>query len=218
MHLILFGPPGAGKGTQAKRLEQSLNVPHLSTGDMLRSARRAGTELGAKAASYMDAGQLVPDSLVIDLIRERLALPDCATGFLLDGFPRTVAQAEELDRMLAVCRREIDRVVSIEVTDDEIVQRIVGRWSCPVCGAVYHQVTMPSRVSGICDQDGAALVQRADDTEFTVRDRLAAFRQQTSPLKELYRSRGLLREVEGTDSPDVVTANILAQLGDGPAA
>lgn len=217
MNLILYGPPGAGKGTQAKRLETTLGVPQLSTGDMLRIARREGSELGQRAAAFMDSGQLVPDSLVIDLIRHRIGSKDCAGGFILDGFPRTVAQADALDEMLVGLGRTIDAVVSIEVSDDEIVRRIVGRLSCGACGTVYHEMSMPPRVPGQCDHDGSVLVQRADDTEPTVRSRLGAFRSQTSPLKELYGSRGLLLEVRGDVPPDEVTRGILTGLrhGDG---
>lgn len=213
MRLILFGAPGAGKGTQAKRLESALGAPQLSTGDMLRAARRAGTELGHMAARFMDQGQLVPDEVVVGLIAERIDAPDCGNGFLLDGFPRTLAQADALDEMLRKKDQRIDHVVSIEVADAAIVERVSGRRSCPDCGAVYHVRSLPPRAEGKCDHDGADLVQRPDDTEATIRSRLDAFRAQTAPLKSHYSERGLLVAVNGDESPDTVTQSILSVLG-----
>lgn len=213
MRLILFGAPGAGKGTQAKRLEASMGIPQLSTGDMLRAARRAGSELGQMAARFMDLGQLVPDDVVVGLIAERIEAADCKDGFLLDGFPRTVAQAEALDKMLGDKGQSIDRVISIEVADAAIVDRVTGRRSCPECGTVYHVSAMPPREAGRCDHDGAELVQRPDDTEETVVSRLNAFRAQTAPLKERYGEQNLLSAVDGDASPDAVTDSILRALG-----
>lgn len=213
MRLILFGPPGAGKGTQAKRLEAKLGTPQLSTGDMLRAARREGTELGRKAAEFMDNGLLVPDEVVVGLIAERIEKPDAQAGFLLDGFPRTVPQAEALDAMLAAKGQHIDRVLSIEVPDENIVRRLSARRSCPQCNAVYHLEHMPPKVEGTCDRDGAALVQREDDRPETIKRRLEAFHAQTAPLKQLYKDRGLLVEVDGTKTPDAVFAAILEALG-----
>lgn len=213
MRLILFGAPGAGKGTQAKRLESSLGTPQLSTGDMLRAARRAGTELGRLAAEFMDRGQLVPDDVVVGLIAERIEATDCQNGFLLDGFPRTLAQADALDAMLQQKGQGIDRVVSIEVADVAIVDRVTGRRSCPECGTVYHLRSLRPKTDGKCDHDGANLMQRPDDTESTVQSRLDAFRAQTAPLKEHYRGRDLLVEVNGDQSPDTVTQAILSVLG-----
>ena len=213
MRFILFGPPGAGKGTQAKRLEEKLGTPQLSTGDMLRAARREGTALGKKAADYMDAGKLVPDEVVIGLIEERIESPDAKSGFLLDGFPRTIPQAEALDAMLAAKEQRIDRVVSIEVPDEDIVRRLSARRSCPVCGTVYHLEHMPPKVEGTCDRDHAALVQREDDRPETILRRLEAFHAQTAPLKQLYLGRDLLVEVDGTKTPEEVSAEILAALG-----
>lgn len=214
MRLILFGPPGAGKGTQAKRLEEALSVPQLSTGDMLRAARRAGTELGKKAAEFMDNGKLVPDDVVIGLIAERIEEDDAQKGFLLDGFPRTIPQAEALDAMLVEKGIALDHVVSLEVPDDDIVGRITKRRSCPECGAVYHLESMPPKVADVCDKCGhRGLVQREDDNESAVRTRLSAFHDQTSPLKAHYKQRGLLRDVDGTQSPDAVFAAARAAIG-----
>lgn len=213
MRLILFGPPGAGKGTQAKRLEEELGTPQLSTGDMLRAARRGGTELGKKAAAYMDAGKLVPDEVVVGLIEERIQKPECEKGFLLDGFPRTLPQAEALDAMLERRGQRIDHVISIEVPDEDIVHRLSQRRSCPSCGTVYHLEHMPPKEPGRCDKDGTELVQREDDKPETIKKRLEAFHAQTAPLKELYRERGLLKSVDGTKPPDGVHQEIREALG-----
>lgn len=212
MRLILFGPPGAGKGTQAKQLEQATGCPQLSTGDMLRAARGAGTELGKKAAEYMDAGKLVPDDVVIGLIEERIKQADCQGGFLLDGFPRTIPQAESLEQMLKQTGHVIDQVVSIEVPDDEIVRRLSARRSCPKDGAVYHLEHMPPKEPGVCDACGTPLVQREDDKPETILRRLTAFHAQTAPLKRYYDERGLLRSVDGTRAPALVFAEIKGVL------
>jgi adenylate kinase len=213
VRLILFGPPGAGKGTQAKRLEESLGIPQLSTGDMLRAARREGTELGKKAAEFMDAGKLVPDDVVVGLIEERIKKADCDKGFLLDGFPRTIPQAEALQAMLDKAGQAIDHVVSIEVPDDDIVRRLTARRSCPECGAVYHLEHMPPKTEGKCDKDGTELVQREDDREDTIKQRLSAFHDQTAPLKKFYSERGLLRSVDGTQPPEAVFAGVKDAVG-----
>lgn len=205
MRLILFGPPGAGKGTQAKRLEAHLGVPQLSTGDMLRAARREGTELGVRAASFMDTGRLVPDEVVIGLIEERIKDDDAQRGFLLDGFPRTIPQAEALSAMLEKRGLHIEHVLSLEVPDDDIVGRITSRRSCPECGAVYHLRSMPPKQADVCDKCGhVGLVLREDDNEIAVRTRLDAFHAQTAPLKALYKKQGLLRAIDGTKEPDRV--------------
>ncbi|HEY3353302.1 MAG TPA: adenylate kinase [Polyangia bacterium] len=194
---ILLGAPGAGKGTQAQRLIDTYRLPQISTGDMLREAKRAGTALGKQAAGYMDRGALVPDELVIGLIAERLDQPDAQQGFILDGFPRTVPQAEALGQVLAERGRQLTRVVAIEVPEAVLVPRLTGRRSCPKCGAPYHVMFKPPVKEGLCDVDGTALVQRADDTEVTVRARLETYRNQTAPLIAYYRAKGLLREVDG---------------------
>jgi adenylate kinase len=212
MRLILFGAPGAGKGTQAKRLEERLSIPQLSTGDMLRAEVRAGTALGKQAGELMQAGKLVPDEIVIGMIVERIKRPDCEKGFLLDGFPRTVPQGEALDRMLEGSGQKIDLVIGIEVPDSIIVNRIVLRRSCPKDGSVYHLETMPPKQAGVCDLCGTALVQRPDDNEEAVKERLSKFHRDTAPLKTLYGPRGLLKTVDGTRSPDEVTAAILSVL------
>lgn len=214
MRVILFGPPGAGKGTQAKRLEEMLGVPQLSTGDMLRAAKRAGTPLGKRAAEFMDGGKLVPDDVVIGLIDERTKDADCANGFLLDGFPRTIPQADALGAMLKNGGQSIDHVVSIEVPDDDIVVRLSARRSCAKCGAVYHLVNVPPKVADTCDACGTkGLVQRDDDVESAIRVRLKAFHDQTAPLKNAYASQGLLRTVDGTRAPDDVARLIAGALG-----
>lgn len=207
--IILLGAPGSGKGTQAKRLQEALGIPHISTGDMLREARREGTELGKKAAQYMDSGELVPDELVIAMVKERLERADCGRGYVLDGFPRTVAQAEALDK----AKVAVEAVVDIAVDDEEVVRRISGRRSCPSCGAVYHIDFAPSRNGDKCEKCGAVLVQRPDDQEATVRERLRVYYEKTAPLAQYYETRGLLRKVQGNGGPDQVFARVLDVLG-----
>lgn len=209
MRVVLFGPPGAGKGTQALRLKEQLHIAHLSTGDLLRAEVAAGTALGQRVGALMAEGQLVPDELVIDLIASRILKPDCAHGFLLDGFPRTVKQAEALDEMLAAHQLGIDHVIDIVVPDDDIVERIVYRRSCPECGAIFHLKFMPPKTEDVCDQCGhVGLTHRSDDTEAAVRARLEKFHAQTSPLEAFYRQRGLLRSVDGTQDPARVFSQI----------
>ncbi len=211
--LILFGPPGAGKGTQAIRLRAELGLAHLATGDMLREAVKNQTPTGKLAQSFMDAGKLVPDDVVIGIIREKLnALAQCA--FILDGFPRTIPQAEALDRMLAELGAPIDAVLSIEVPDELLVERGVGRLTCSNCGAVFHERFHPPTKSGVCDVCGAsALKKRADDNEETIRGRLRTFHEQTMPLVAYYNEKSLLRRVVGTASPDEVFASLRAASG-----
>ena len=199
-----MGPPGVGKGTQAARLRKELGVPHVSTGDILREAVQAGTPLGRKARSFMDSGGLVPDDVVGDLIAERLSRPDAAKGFVLDGFPRTEPQVMSLDRVLERVGTTLDRVLSLTAPEAEIVRRLGGRRVCPKCAAVYHVDTKPPVSAGVCDACRSALVQRPDDEEAVVRQRLAVFFEQTMPVAALYRQRGLLREVDGSGDAETV--------------
>ena len=195
MKLILLGAPGAGKGTQAEVLCKALSIPAISTGNTLREALKSGTEMGLRAKSYMDAGQLVPDDVVIGIIKERLQQDDCQNGFILDGFPRTIPQAEALDAMGV----QIDRVIDIEVPDDKIVARMSGRRVCEKCGASYHTEYLKPAVDGVCDKCAGALVQRKDDHPDTVKARLTVYHEQTEPLKAYYEKQGKLRIVEGQE-------------------
>ncbi|MFH1811568.1 MAG: adenylate kinase [Pseudomonadota bacterium] len=213
MRIVLFGPPGAGKGTQAKKLVDSLQVPQISTGDILRAAKKEGTPMGKKAAEFMDAGKLVPDEVVIGIIDERTTKPDCSKGFMLDGFPRTIPQAEALGAMLGKRNQKIDHVVSLEVDDGALVQRLTRRRSCPTCGHIYHLDFSPPKTAGKCDHDGAELTHRADDQEGAIRERLSVFHSQTSPLKDFYKKAGLLREVPGEGKPDQVFGAVRKALG-----
>jgi adenylate kinase len=197
-NVILLGGPGAGKGTQAERIVADFKLPHVSTGEMLRAAVAKGTGMGLEAQKYMQSGALVvPDQVVIGVVRDRLAEPDAAAGFLLDGFPRTVPQAEELDGMLAEAGRGITHVVLIDVPAEELVQRIAGRRSCAVCGKIYNIAFDPPGTDGVCDLDGGELVQRADDNEETVRNRIGVYEQQTAPLVGYYTDKGVLQSAFG---------------------
>lgn len=202
MNLIFLGAPGAGKGTQAEVVSEHLGIPTISTGNIIREALKNGTETGLKAKSYMDAGQLVPDEIVIAIIKERLVKSDCEKGFILDGFPRTVPQAEALDQMGV----RIDRVIDIEVADEKIMTRLSGRRVCEKCGASYHLDYKPSKVEGICDKCGGNTVQRKDDHPDTVKDRLHVYHEQTEPLKEYYQKTGKLVIVEGQEEVKDTTA------------
>ncbi len=208
MRVVFLGPPGAGKGTQARELAREWGVPQVATGDMLREAVAAGTPLGRQARAFMERGALVPDDVIIGLIAERLGQPDAERGFILDGFPRTPAQAEALDALLAERHQALDRVVFFDVPEAELLRRLTGRRACPACQATYHLVTHPPRVPGVCDRCGAALVQRPDDSEGTVRTRLKVYAEQTAPLLDHYRRRGLLATVPGVGPVDEVRAAI----------
>ena len=213
MRLILLGPPGCGKGTQAKLLVERLKVPQVSTGDMLREAGKAGTPLGLEAKQYMDRGALVPDAVIIGLVRERLRNPDCNRGYILDGFPRTVAQAEALEQTLRELNGSLDHVVSLEVAAEDVVGRIAGRRTCRNCGAMYHLRFSPSKVEERCDACGGPTYQRDDDREDTVRRRLLVYADQTAPLLSFYESRGLLRRVGGTGEIGEIFQRITTTLG-----
>ncbi|MBL7716072.1 MAG: adenylate kinase [Bdellovibrionales bacterium] len=206
MILIFLGPPGSGKGTQAKRLIKEMSIPQLSTGDMLRAGIAAGTELGMKAKAFMDKGDLVPDSVVIGLIQERIGASDCKPGFILDGFPRTIPQAEALDRMLSGLGRSVDRVVEFKIDDQELVSRLSGRRTCPKCSAMYHVVTQKPAKDGVCDQCGTqGLIQRTDDQPKVIQDRLAVYHKQTAPLVGFYTQQKKLRSINALDAPEKVT-------------
>jgi adenylate kinase len=213
MRLILLGPPGAGKGTQATRLVEQYNIPQISTGDILRAAVRQGTDLGKTAKSFMDAGKLVPDSVVIGIIQERLKAADCSKGYILDGFPRTVAQADALKVAVAGMGQKIDHVLSIEVPNEELVQRLSGRRTCRGCGAMCHVKFDPPKVAGKCDKCGGELYQRDDDQEATIRSRLTVYDQQTAPLIAYYRKAGLLRAIDGIGGMQEIYGRITAVLG-----
>ena len=209
MKLILLGAPGAGKGTQAEILKKKLDIPTISTGNILRAAVKNGTPTGLKAKEYMDAGKLVPDEVIIGIITERLAEDDCKNGYILDGVPRTIAQAEAMEK----AGINFDAVVSIEVADEVIMERMSGRRVCESCGASYHLVAVPPKVAGVCDSCGGKLVQRKDDAPETVKDRLAVYHKETEPLKDFYAQRGLLKSVENQPSVEATTAAILKALG-----
>lgn len=216
MNLILLGPPGAGKGTQAQYLTEKYNIPQISTGDMLRAAVKEGTPMGLKAKACMDAGNLVPDEVVIGIVRERLQKDDCSQGFILDGFPRTVPQADALKETLQQLNKEIDAVLALTVDTDALVARLAGRRTCPGCGAGYHLLYDPPQEAGVCSKCGAALIQRDDDKEETVRNRMEVYAQQTLPLVEYYRKENILHEIDGMDSIETVRSNIGVVLGNNP--
>ena len=211
MNLIMLGAPGAGKGTQAAILNQKLGIPTISTGNILRAAIKDGTPIGLKAKSYMDNGQLVPDDVIIGIISERLQQDDCKDGYILDGVPRTIGQAEALDQ----AGIRFHAVIDLEVSDEEILQRMSGRRVCEKCGASYHVVAIPPKVEGVCDACGGALVQRADDAPETVRARLEVYHRETEPLKAYYAAKGNLKEVPNQPTVEGTTAKILEALGCG---
>ncbi|MTT32747.1 adenylate kinase [Terrilactibacillus sp. BCM23-1] len=215
MNLILMGLPGAGKGTQAEQIVENYDLPHISTGDMFRQAIKDQTELGKEAKSYMDAGNLVPDEVTIGIVRERLGKDDCIKGFLLDGFPRTVLQAEALETIMSESHRQIDAVLYIDVDQSKLMKRLTGRRVCPECGTTYHIEFNPPKRPGVCDKDGATLVQRPDDHEDTVQQRLQVNIQQQQPLLDFYSQKGYLKTLDGNqDIKDVFhsVAHILGEL------
>ena len=214
MRLIMLGAPGAGKGTQAARVAERFRIPHISTGDIFRANIKNGTELGKKAKSYMDAGELVPDELVCDLVADRIAQPDCGEGFILEGFPRTIPQAEALDEAVRKAGTPIDFAVDIEVPDEHIISRMGGRRACVSCGATYHVVYNPPKKEDVCDRCGGKLVLRDDDRPETVKNRLDVYHAQTQPLIDYYKDKKVLVTVDGTQSMDDVFSAILEKLGE----
>jgi len=208
MNILFMGPPGAGKGTQAERITASYGIPHISTGDAFRLAMKQGTPLGLQAKSFVDQGLLVPDEVTNGIVRDRLAAPDCESGFLLDGFPRTLAQANALDGMLAEMGRKIDHVINLKVDRSLLLARLTGRRICKSCGATYHTIFNPSKQSGVCDKCGGELYQRSDDTEEKVGTRLDEYTSKTAPLLAYYADKQLLRELDGEKDIDQVTADI----------
>lgn len=212
MKLMIMGPPGAGKGTQAEVLVKELGITHISTGDMFRAAIKEGTEMGKKAKEYMDKGQLVPDEVVVGMVKDRLSQPDCAKGFLLDGFPRTLAQAESLSKTLEVMGIKLDGVINIDVPRERLMARLTGRRVCKGCGASYHVIFNPPKTDMVCNTCGGELYQRSDDNEETVGNRLDVYEAQTQPLIDYYKERGLLLNINGDQDIDIVLKEILAAL------
>lgn len=212
MQLILMGAPGAGKGTQAETLTKKYNIPQISTGDMFRAAVKEGTELGKRAQEYMSSGKLVPDEVTVGIVRERLSKADCANGFILDGFPRTVHQADELAKILDDLGKQLTAVINIHVPKEDLIERAVGRRVCRKCGATYHVKFRPSKVSGVCDSCGGELYQRADDTAETMQNRLGVYESSTSPLIDYYKSAGLYTEIDGRQAISKVTEDLVNVL------
>ena len=210
MKIIMLGAPGAGKGTQAKRLAAKYDIPHISTGDIFRANIKNGTELGKKAKIYMDQGLLVPDELVVDLVVDRFKAEDCKNGYVLDGFPRTIPQAKALDDALAANGDAVEYAIDVDVPDENIIRRMSGRRACVGCGATYHLVTIPSKKEGICDTCGGELILRDDDKPETVEKRLNVYHEQTQPLIEYYNNKGILRSVDGTKTPEAAFDEIVS--------
>ena len=214
MRAVLLGPPGAGKGTQAVKLVEKYNVPQISTGDIFRKNIKEGTELGKKAQEYTNSGKLVPDELVVDLVKDRLQEDDCKNGYLLDGFPRTIYQAEELDKFLEEQGQKLDAVINFVIEGDVLIERLTGRRICKACGTGYHVKNKPPKVEGICDMCGGELEQRKDDTEETAVKRIAIYEESTAPLIEYYEKRGVLKNFDAGQDPGKVLSDIIAELGD----
>ena len=214
MKIIMLGAPGAGKGTQADKICAKYNIPHISTGDIFRANIKNNTELGQKAKSYMDKGELVPDELVVDLVVDRIKADDCTNGYVLDGFPRTIPQAEALDAALAAINDKVDYAINVEVPDENIINRMSGRRACVACGATYHIVHIPTKVEGVCDKCGAELILRDDDKPETVKYRLNVYHEQTQPLIDYYTAKNVLHEVDGTKAMEDVFSSIVSILGE----
>ena len=214
MNLILLGPPGAGKGTQAAKIVEKYDIPHISTGDIFRANIKEGTELGKKAPEYMNRGELVPDELVVEIATDRLMKDDCRNGFLLDGFPRTVFQAEKLDEFLASQGKKVDHVLDIQVGREELMKRLTGRRVCKKCGASYHIVNIPPKKEGICDVCGAELEQRKDDNEETAANRIEVYEKETMPLVDYYEKAGNIAHIDGTTGLENVFADIAGIIGE----
>jgi adenylate kinase len=212
MRLILLGPPGAGKGTQAKMLKEKFNIPQISTGDILRQAVKDNNDLGIKASSFMNLGKLVPDDVVIGLIKKRIKRVDCKTGFILDGFPRTIVQAEKLSETMTEMGLMIDKVVDLEVNAEEVISRLAGRSTCPDCGGMYHEESCPPKILGICDSCGGVLAQRQDDNVGTILKRLEVYQESTAPLKQFYEKQGNLKVVAARGSVEEIFSRVLEMV------
>lgn len=212
MRIIFLGPPGAGKGTQAKMLIDRYGIPQISTGDILRAAVKEGTPMGKKAKEYMDSGKLVPDEVVIGIMQDRLKQSDCAKGFILDGFPRTVAQAEALENMLKELNMPIDKVLALDVPDEVLLERLTGRRTCKSCGQMYHVKFDPPKSGNNCDKCGGELFQRDDDKEETIKNRLSVYHAQTAPLLDFYGKKGMVVKIDGTKTPDEIFNSLISVL------
>lgn len=212
MNLVFLGPPGSGKGTQALRVAKELNLTHISTGDLLREAVKNQTELGQQAEEFMKSGNLVPDELIVKLIEEKISNGNKGNGIILDGFPRTIPQAESLKKMFEQNQEHLDSAVLLEVSDEEVVKRLSGRWFCPKCNAGYNYPSNRPKQEGLCDSDGQELLRRPDDDEAVVKNRLDVYKKQTQPIEEFYRKESILKEIKGEQQPDIVFQDILAAV------